>query len=99
MQLLLMLLIRFLHTLFKLKASDFAAMEEKILQSFSAVSVKIQNLIWFRLFLLRQSIGERSIKIGEIDCFLLTSESKLVLEWKERGFGFEDDEFVPSCNE
>jgi hypothetical protein len=29
----------------------------------------------------------------------LTSESELVTERKERGFGFEDDEFVPSCNE
>jgi hypothetical protein len=29
----------------------------------------------------------------------LTSESELVTERKEQGFGFEDDEFVPSCNE
>ncbi|KAK2453471.1 hypothetical protein QL285_001157 [Trifolium repens] len=48
---------------------------------------------------IKPSIDERSFKIGEIDCFLLTSESELVPEQKEQGFGFEDDEFVPSCDE
>ncbi|MCI23089.1 pentatricopeptide repeat-containing protein, partial [Trifolium medium] len=53
----------------------------------------------FPIETIKPSTEGRSIKIGEIDCFLLASESELVAEWKKQGFVFEDDKFVPSCNE
>ncbi|PNX78885.1 hypothetical protein L195_g034867 [Trifolium pratense] len=82
--------------------SDFAAMEERnsefLFGSFSQDSESEMVQI-IPIETIKPSIEGRSIKIGEIDCFLLASESELVAERKEQGFVFEDDEFVPSCNE
>jgi hypothetical protein len=66
---------------------DFAAMEEKnsaiFFGSFSQDSESEMVQI-IPIETIKPSIEERSIKIGEIDCFLLTSESELVTERKEQ---------------
>ncbi|GAU49481.1 hypothetical protein TSUD_286190 [Trifolium subterraneum] len=82
--------------------SDFAAMEErnseKKFGSFGQDSESgMVQMIPIKT--IKPSIEERSIKIGEIDCFLLASESELVAEQKEQGFIFEDRDFFPSYNE
>jgi hypothetical protein len=84
------------------QGSDFAAMEERnsafFFGSFNQDS-ESEMVPMIPIKTIKPSIEERSIKIGAIDCCFLVSESELVTEQKEQGFGFEDDEFVPSCKE